>query len=60
MGFFIAVFPWVIGAGIFLFLKHDYRERTGLMACAIAVSALLTYLCILSMELAFEAGNFCV
>jgi hypothetical protein len=42
MGFFIAVFPWVIGAGIFLFLKHDYRERTGLMACTVAVRILIT------------------
>ncbi|KAG0556865.1 hypothetical protein KC19_11G085000 [Ceratodon purpureus] len=40
-GFFFAVFPWVIGAGIFLFLKHDYRERTGLMACTIATLVFL-------------------
>lgn len=38
MGFFIAVFPWYIGAGIFLFVRHDVRERTGLLACTIAVS----------------------
>ncbi|KAG0564985.1 hypothetical protein M758_8G150400 [Ceratodon purpureus] len=41
MGFFIAVFPWYIGAGIFLFVRHDYRERTGLMACTIAALVLL-------------------
>jgi hypothetical protein len=41
LGFFIAVFPWYIGAGIFLFVKHDARERTGLMACAIAAFVLV-------------------
>ncbi|XP_024402912.1 large ribosomal subunit protein eL20z [Physcomitrium patens] len=41
MGFFIAVFPWYIGAVIFLFVRHDARERTGLLACTIAALVLL-------------------
>lgn len=41
MGFFIAVIPWYVGAGIFLFVRHDYRERSGLMACTIAALVLL-------------------
>lgn len=43
LGFFIIGFPWFIGAGIFLFLKHDYRDRTGLIACTIAVSISLLF-----------------
>ncbi|KAG6549074.1 hypothetical protein Mapa_009517 [Marchantia paleacea] len=33
---FFCVIPWYIGTAIFFCLAHDQRERTGLLACAIA------------------------
>jgi hypothetical protein len=35
LGFF-SVIPWYIGTIIYFCLAHDYRERSGLMACCIA------------------------
>ncbi|CAM6100025.1 unnamed protein product [Calypogeia fissa] len=40
LGFF-SVIPWYIGTIIFFCLAHDSRERTGLMACAIAALIVL-------------------
>lgn len=37
LGFFIASVPWYVGAFIFFCLSYDYREKSGLAACAIAV-----------------------
>ncbi|CAM6037878.1 unnamed protein product [Sphagnum compactum] len=36
LGFFFIGVPWYVGAFIFCCLTHDYRERSGLAACAIA------------------------
>ncbi|KAL5990005.1 hypothetical protein ACLOJK_010901 [Asimina triloba] len=38
-GFFFAAVPWYIGAFILLFVGVDYREKAGLIACTIGVSA---------------------
>lgn len=37
-GFFFAAIPWYIGVFILLFVIQDHREKTGLIACTIAVS----------------------
>ncbi len=37
LGFFGLSVPWYVGAFIFLFQNHDYRERCGLKACTISV-----------------------
>jgi hypothetical protein len=45
LGFFFIGVPWYVGAFIFCCLTHDYRERSGLAACAIAVLSFLLSLC---------------
>ncbi|URE20067.1 60S ribosomal protein [Musa troglodytarum] len=37
-GFFLAAVPWYIGAFFLLFVRVDYREKPGFVACTIAVS----------------------
>jgi hypothetical protein len=37
LGFVFIGVPWYVGTFIFCCLTHDYRERSGLAACAIAV-----------------------
>lgn len=41
LGFFIASVPWYVGAFIFFCLSYDYREKSGLAACAIAALVFL-------------------
>ncbi|XP_071740683.1 uncharacterized protein [Rutidosis leptorrhynchoides] len=36
-GFFFGAIPWYIGAFILLFVRVDYREKAGLVACTIAL-----------------------
>lgn len=38
---FISVIPWYVGTIIYFCFSHDTRERTGLMACAIAALLVL-------------------
>ena len=38
IGFFLGGIPWYVGAFIVLFVRVDYREKPGYVACAIAVS----------------------
>ncbi|KAJ6853614.1 60S ribosomal protein L18a-like protein isoform X2 [Iris pallida] len=40
-GFFLAAVPWYVGAFILLFVRLDFREQPGLVACAVA-AALVT------------------
>ncbi len=42
MGFVLIGVPWYVGTFIFCCLTHDYRERSGLAACAIAVHEALS------------------
>lgn len=39
IGFFLGGIPWYVGAFIVLFVRVDYREKPGYVACAIAVSS---------------------
>ncbi|PKA49648.1 60S ribosomal protein L18a-1 [Apostasia shenzhenica] len=39
LGFFLAAIPWYVGAFVLLFVRVDYREKPGFVACTIAVSA---------------------
>ena len=41
IGFFIGGLPWYLGAFILLFVRVDYREKPGYVACTVAVSVLL-------------------
>ncbi|XP_072968032.1 large ribosomal subunit protein eL20z-like [Typha angustifolia] len=36
IGFFLAAIPWYVGAFILLFVRVDYREKPGFIACTIA------------------------
>ncbi|KAI3824627.1 hypothetical protein L1987_06091 [Smallanthus sonchifolius] len=36
IGFFFGAIPWYLGAFILLFVRVDYREKAGLVACTIA------------------------
>ncbi|KAK9064357.1 hypothetical protein SSX86_015739 [Deinandra increscens subsp. villosa] len=36
VGFFFGAIPWYVGAFILLFVRVDYREKAGLVACTIA------------------------
>ncbi|KAH8959997.1 hypothetical protein BDL97_06G107100 [Sphagnum fallax] len=42
LGFFCLSVPWYVGAFIFLFQNHDYRERCGLKACTISAIVFLS------------------
>jgi hypothetical protein len=42
LGFFGLSVPWYVGAFIFLFQNHDYRERCGLKACTISAIVFLS------------------
>jgi hypothetical protein len=41
LGFVLIGVPWYVGTFIFCCLTHDYRERSGLAACAIAAIVVL-------------------
>ncbi|CAK9232724.1 unnamed protein product [Sphagnum troendelagicum] len=41
LGFVFIGVPWYVGTFIFCCLTHDYRERSGLAACAIAAIVVL-------------------
>jgi len=36
IGFFLASVPWYVGAFLLLCVRHDHREKPGLVACTIA------------------------
>ncbi|KAH7282166.1 hypothetical protein KP509_35G016000 [Ceratopteris richardii] len=36
IGFFLASIPWYVGVVMLVCIKHDHRERIGLVCCAIA------------------------
>ncbi|XP_038981483.1 60S ribosomal protein L18a-like protein [Phoenix dactylifera] len=36
IGFFLAAIPWYVGAFILLWVRIDYREKPGFIACTIA------------------------
>ncbi|KAJ0693289.1 hypothetical protein HanPI659440_Chr15g0595491 [Helianthus annuus] len=41
VGFFCGAIPWYVGAFILLFVRVDYREKPGLVACTIAATLAL-------------------
>ncbi|KAH7425527.1 hypothetical protein KP509_11G058900 [Ceratopteris richardii] len=36
IGFFLASIPWYVGVVMLVCIKHDHRERIGLVCCTIA------------------------